>query len=212
MERCPFLHFIRPLPGEELNIKNICVYCGSSAGKNPAYAQAAATLAQEMCARNIGLVYGGAAVGIMGTVADAVLEAGGQAIGVIPKSLAIKELAHESLTELHVVASMHDRKAMMAELADGFIALPGGWGTLEEIFEILTWAQLGFHDKPCGLLNVERYYDGLIGFLDNSFEQQFVSELYRPMLMTAAEPVSLLDQFAVYQAPKVRKWMTEDEL
>jgi len=188
------------------------VYCGSSAGKNPAFAQAAVSLAQEMCKRDIGLVYGGAAVGIMGAVADAVLEAGGQAIGVIPKSLAVKEVAHENLTKLHVVASMHDRKAMMAELADGFIALPGGWGTLEEIFEILTWAQLGFHDKPCGLLNVERYYDGLIGFLDNSFEQQFVNELFRPMLMTSIEPMSLLDQFAVYQAPKVRKWMAEDEL
>ncbi len=195
-----------------MKIKNICVYCGSSSGKNPAFARAATALGQEMCKRDIGLVYGGAAVGIMGAVADAVLEAGGQAIGVIPKSLAIKEVAHENLTELHVVASMHDRKAMMADLADGFIALPGGWGTLEEIFEILTWAQLGFHDKPCGLLNTEGYYDGLIGFLDNSFEQQFVNELFRPMLMTSVEAVSLLDQFAVYRAPKVRKWMAEDEL
>jgi len=107
---------------------------------------------------------------------------------------------------------MHERKAMMADLADGFIALPGGWGTLEEIFEILTWAQLGFHDKPCGLLNIEGYYDGLIDFLENSFEQQFVSELYRPMLMRALEPTTLLDQFATYRAPKVRKWMAEDEL
>jgi len=195
-----------------LKIKNICVYCGSSSGKDPAFAAAAATLAQEMCKRNIGLIYGGAAVGIMGTVADAVLEAGGEAIGVIPKSLAVKEVAHENLTGLHVVASMHERKAMMADLADGFIALPGGWGTLEEIFEILTWAQLGFHDKPCGLLNIAGYYDGLIGFLDNSFEQKFVNELFRPMLMTSSEPASLLDKFAVYQAPKVRKWMAEDEL
>lgn len=195
-----------------MKIKNICVYCGSSSGKDPAFAAAAATLAQEMCKRNIGLIYGGAAVGIMGTVADAVLEAGGEAIGVIPKSLAVKEVAHENLTGLHVVASMHERKAMMADLADGFIALPGGWGTLEEIFEILTWAQLGFHDKPCGLLNIAGYYDGLIGFLDNSFEQKFVNELFRPMLMTSSEPASLLDKFAVYQAPKVRKWMAEDEL
>lgn len=195
-----------------MKIKNICVYCGSSAGKNPAFAQAAVTLAQAMCKRNIGLVYGGAAVGIMGVIADAVLEAGGEAIGVIPKSLAVKEVAHENLTGLHVVASMHDRKAMMAELADGFIALPGGWGTLEEIFEILTWAQLGFHDKPCGLLNIEGYYDDLIGFLDNSFEQQFVNELFRPLLMTATEPTSLLDQFSVYQAPKVRKWVADNEL
>ena len=148
----------------------------------------------------------------MGAIANAVLEAGGEVIGVIPKSLAVKELAHEGLSELHVVASMHERKSMMAELSDGFVALPGGWGTLEEIFEILTWAQLGFHDKPCGLLNIDGYYDGLIGFLENSFEQQFVNELCRPMLMTAREPKVLLDQFTTYQAPKVRKWMGEDEL
>lgn len=195
-----------------MKIKNICVYCGSSPGKNPAYSDAATSLAIALCNRGIGLVYGGGAIGVMGVIADAVLEAGGQAIGVIPKSLAVKEVAHDNLSELHVVASMHDRKAMMADLADGFIALPGGWGTLEEIFEMLTWAQLGFHDKPCGLLNIEGYYNGLIDFLENSFEQQFVSELYRPMLMKAQEPLALLDQFATYQAPKVRKWVGEDEL
>lgn len=151
-------------------------------------------------------------MGVMGAIADAVLAGGGEAIGVIPKSLAVKEVAHDKLNELHVVASMHERKAMMAELSDGFIALPGGWGTLEEIFEILTWAQLGFHHKPCGLLNIEGYYDGLIDFLENSFEQQFVNELCRPMLMKAHEPIALLDQFATYRAPKVRKWMGEDEL
>ncbi len=190
----------------------MCVYCGSSPGKSPAYGDAAVALAQELCARNIGLVYGGAAVGVMGTLADAVLEAGGEAIGVIPKSLAVKELAHDKLNELHVVASMHERKAMMEELADGFIALPGGWGTLEEVFEILTWAQLGFHDKPCGLLNTEGYYDQLLGFLENAFTQRFVNELYRPMLMQAESPAALLNQFATYRAPKVRKWMGEDDL
>jgi len=195
-----------------MSIKKICVYCGSSPGKNPAYSLAAEILADELCKRNIGLVYGGAAVGVMGVVADAVLAGGGEAIGVIPKSLAVKELAHDRLSELHVVASMHERKAMMAELSDGFIALPGGWGTLEEIFEILTWAQLGFHDKPCGLLNIEGYYDGLIGFLENAFNQEFVNQLYRPMLMTDRQPAGLLDQFSTYQAPKVRKWMGEDEL
>jgi len=195
-----------------LKIKKICVYCGSSPGKNPAFAQAAASLAREMCTRDIGLVYGGAAVGVMGVVADAVLKAGGEAIGVIPKSLAVKEIAHKNLAELHVVGSMHERKAMMAELADGFIALPGGWGTLEEIFEMLTWAQLGFHGKPCGLLNTEGYYDSLIEFLENAFAQQFVNKLYRPMLMTSAKPATLLDKFAFYRAPKVRKWMDEDEL
>ena len=148
----------------------------------------------------------------MGVIADAVLEAGGEAIGVIPKSLAIKEVAHQGLSKLHVVGSMHERKALMAELADGFIALPGGWGTLEEIFEILTWAQLGFHDKPCGLLNIEGYYNDLAGFLENAFDQQFVNELYRPMLMMSSEPASLLDRFAGYTAPKVRKWIGEGEL
>jgi len=194
-----------------MKIKKICVYCGSSPGKNPAYSIAASDLAKALCDRGIGLVYGGAAVGVMGAIADAVLEAGGEAIGVIPKSLAVKEVAHENLNELHVVASMHERKAMMADLADGFIALPGGWGTLEEIFEMLTWAQLGFHDKPCGLLNTEGYYDGLIGFLENAFEQQFVNELFRPILMQAYKPTDLLDQFATYRAPRVRKWMGEDE-
>ncbi len=195
-----------------MKIRKICVYCGSSPGKNPAFSLAASSLARVMCERGIGLVYGGAAVGVMGVLANAVLESGGQAIGVIPRSLAVKEVAHHNLTELHVVASMHERKAMMAELADGFIALPGGWGTLEEIFEILTWAQLGFHEKPCGLLNIEGYYDGLIGFLENAIEQQFVKEVCRPMLMQAHEPVALLDQFAEYRAPKVRKWVGEDEL
>ena len=165
-----------------------------------------------MCERGIGLVYGGAEVGVMGAIANAVLEAGGEAIGVIPRSLAVKEVAHTNLTKLHVVASMHERKAMMAELADGFIALPGGWGTLEEIFEILTWAQLGFHDKPCALLNIEGYYDDLFRFLENSFEQEFVNPLYRPMLIEAYDPGDLLDLFATYRAPKVRKWMGEDEL
>ena len=195
-----------------MKIRNICVYCGSSPGKNPAYLRAANRLAESLCERGIGLVYGGAAIGVMGAVANAVLEGGGRAVGVIPKSLAVKEVAHDSLTELHVVASMHDRKAMMAELADGFIALPGGWGTLEEIFEILTWAQLGFHQKPCGLLNAEGYYSGLIDFLEHPFEQQFVNELCRPMLMESRDPDTLLDQFAAYKAPKVRKWMGEDEL
>ena len=195
-----------------MTIRKICVYCGSSTGKEAAYTDAAVALAKALVERDIGLVFGGGAVGIMGKVSDAVLDAGGEVIGVIPKALAVKEVAHENLTQLHVVASMHERKAMMAELADGFIALPGGWGTLEEIFEMLTWAQLGFHDKPCGLLNVGGYYDHLVGFLENSFEQQFVNELYRPMLMKSDEPVQLLDQFASYQAPKVRKWMGEDEL
>jgi len=195
-----------------MSIKKICVYCGSSTGRNPAFAQTANALGHALCNRNIGPVYGGAAVGIMGRLADAVLEGGGEVVGVIPESLAIKEVAHANLNELHVVASMHARKAMMAELADGFVAMPGGWGTLDEIFEMLTWAQLGFHDKPCGFLNTAGYYDGLIAFLENAFAQQFVNELYRPILMTAQEPESLLDRFTTYQAPKVRKWVAAAEL
>lgn len=195
-----------------MKIEKICVYCGSSPGKNPAYADAAKGLAKELCTRDIGLVFGGGAVGIMGFVADAMLADGGEVIGVIPKALAKKEVAHYGLSELHVVSSMHERKAMMADLADGFIALPGGWGTLEEIFEMLTWAQLGFHEKPCGLLNIEGYFDGLIGFLENSFEQQFVKELYRPLLMKNDQPAELLNQFSKYKAPKVRKWMDEEDL
>ena len=195
-----------------MKIKRICVYCGSSPGKNPAYTLAAKSLANAMCERGIGLVYGGAAIGVMGAVADAVLAAGGEAIGIIPESLAVKEVAHENLTDLHVVASMHERKAMMADLSDGFVALPGGWGTLEEIFEILTWAQLGFHEKPCALLNIEGYYDNLIRFMENAFEQKFVNALCRPMLIKADEPAALLDQFAIYSAPRVRKWVGEDEL
>lgn len=195
-----------------MKIKNICVYCGSSPGLNPGFTQAAAMLGTTLAERDIGLIYGGAAVGIMGVVADAVLAGGGKATGVIPRALAVKEVAHQGLDELHVVGSMHERKAMMADLSDGFIALPGGWGTLEEIFEMLTWAQLGFHRKPCGLLNVDAYYDHLIGFLENAFAQQFVKELYRPILITADGPAKILDQFAVYKAPEVRKWMGEDEL
>jgi len=195
-----------------MKIRNICVYCGSSPGENPMYSSAASGLARELHNRGISLVFGGGAVGVMGIVADAMLDLGGEVIGVIPKALAKKEVAHYGLSELRVVTSMHERKAMMAELADGFIALPGGWGTLEEIFEMLTWAQLGFHEKPCGLLNVGGYYDNLVAFLENSFAQKFVKELYRPLLMTSDQPSALLDQFATYKAPKVRKWMDEDEL
>lgn len=193
-------------------LKRVCVYCGSSNGKNPAYVEAAADLGRALHKSGIGLVYGGAAVGVMGAIANAVLEAGGEAIGVIPKSLALQEVAHEHLTELHVVDTMHQRKAMMAELSDGFIALPGGWGTLEELFEILTWAQLGFHHKPCGLLNIEGYYDGLIEFLDTAFEQQFVKEVYRPMLLSADNADDLLRLYTNYNAPQVRKWVSEHQL
>jgi len=192
-------------------MKKICVYCGSSPGRNPAYQAAARELGKALVARGLGLVYGGASVGVMGSVADAVLEAGGEAIGVIPEALAVKEVAHPSLTEQHVVGSMHERKALMADLSDGFVALPGGWGTFEEIFEMLTWAQLGFHAKPCGLLNVAGYYDHLHAFLDKAITEQFVKSEYGPMVIVESEPTALLDRYAAYQAPQVRKWISREE-
>ena len=192
-------------------MKNICVYCGSNPGRLPEYRDAARLLGYEMAGRGLGLVYGGASIGVMGAVADAVLECGGQAVGVIPYSLATKEVSHDGLDELIVVDSMHERKAKMAELSDGFIALPGGWGTIEEIFEMLTWAQLGFHEKPCGLLNVAAYYDQLFAFLENAIEQQFVKEEYRPMIIMDEAPAVLLDRFDHYRAPKVKKWIGPEE-
>lgn len=192
-------------------MKRICVYCGSSPGRLPEYRQAARDLGHELASRGLGLVYGGASVGVMGAVADAVLEKGGSAIGVIPQALATKEVAHHGLDQLFVVSSMHERKAKMAELSDGFIALPGGWGTIEEIFEMLTWAQLGFHEKPCGLLNAAAYYDPLFSFLEQAIDEQFVKQEHRPMMMMEECPNVLLDRFETYRAPKVRKWLGPEE-
>jgi len=192
-------------------INSICVYCGSSPGRIEAYGSAGCALAKSLVSRNIRLVYGGAGIGIMGMVADQVLKLGGQAIGVIPKALAHKEVAHKNLTELHVTQSMHERKMLMAELSDGFIALPGGIGTLEELFEIWTWAQLGFHNKPCGLLNVEGYYDSLIGFLDHVLAEQFVKKEHHAMLIVETNPDALLDHYINYQPPAVRHWVGKDE-
>ena len=192
-------------------MKSVCVYCGSSPGKSPRYREAARDLGHEMVARGLDLVYGGAGIGVMGAVADAVLERGGAVTGVIPYSLSTKEVAHDGLTELIVVSSMHERKAKMADLADAFVALPGGWGTCEEIFEMLTWAQLGFHEKPCGLLNVAGYYDSLFAFLEHAVVERFVREEYRPMMIMEDDPAALLDRFAVYQAPRVRKWLGPEE-
>jgi uncharacterized protein (TIGR00730 family) len=164
-----------------------------------------------MVARGLDLVYGGASVGVMGAVADAVLERGGSVTGVIPYSLSSKEVAHSGLDELIVVGSMHERKASMAELADAFVALPGGWGTCEEIFEMLTWAQLGFHEKPCGLLNAAAYYDPLFAFLEHAIDEGFVREQYRPMMIMEEDPARLLDRFEAYQAPRVKKWIGPEE-
>lgn len=192
-------------------MKNICVYCGSSPGRLDVYADGARALAQALVARDLGLVYGGASIGLMGLVADTVLQLGGRAVGVIPHALARKEVAHHGLTELHITQSMHERKTLMAELSDGFIAMPGGIGTFEEIFEIWTWAQLGIHAKPCGLLNVAGYFDALTMFLDHATQEQFLKPQHRAVLIVEQEPVALLDRFASYQPPSVQKWLAAGE-
>jgi|TARA_B110000879_G_scaffold139212_1_gene181452 uncharacterized protein (TIGR00730 family) len=189
-------------------MKKLCVFCGASMGRNPAYAKAARSLARSLATNGITLVYGGASVGIMGQLADAALEAGGQVIGVMPQELVDREVSHLGLTELKVVGSMHERKAMMAELSDGFIALPGGLGTLEELFEVLTWAQLRFHSKPCGLLNAVGYYDRLISFLDHSVDEKFIKPAHREMLIVNDDPMALLRAFETYSPPSKDKLKT----
>ncbi|MBV1881879.1 MAG: TIGR00730 family Rossman fold protein [Pseudomonadales bacterium] len=188
-------------------MKKVCVYCGSSPGKSPEYIASAKELANELVTRNIGLVYGGASVGIMGELADTVLAGGGEVIGVIPQSLVDKEVSHSGLTELRVVKSMHERKAIMAEISDGFIALPGGLGTIEELFEVLTWSQLGLHKKPCALLNVKQYYSSLCSFLDHAVDEQFVKPNHREMLLVEKRSSKLLDAMESYKSPSVDKWM-----
>lgn len=192
-------------------MKSICVYCGSSPGRIAAYSDAAKSLAAALVERNIRLVYGGASVGIMGMLADRIMALGGEVIGVIPEAIVKMEVAHDNLTELHVTGSMHERKMLMAELSDGFIALPGGIGTLEEIFEIWTWAQLGFHGKPCGLLNVAGYFDGLITFLDHASTEQFIKPKHRSMLIVEQQAEAMLDRFAGYLPPAVEHWVDRDE-
>ena len=182
-------------------MKRLCVFCGSAMGRQTAYADAARALATALLDRGLGLVYGGGSVGLMGTIADAVLAGGGEVIGVLPKGLARKELAHDGLTELHVVGSMHERKALMASLADGFVALPGGLGTLEEILEVLTWAQLGIHRKPVGLVDVEGYWTGLVALLRHAVGEGFVRPEYASLLLVEPVPAALLDRFAAWRPP-----------
>ncbi|MCK9604953.1 MAG: TIGR00730 family Rossman fold protein [Methylomonas sp.] len=182
-------------------IKSICVYCGSSPGRRDVYLASAKALAESLVNRKLRLVYGGAGIGIMGALADHVLQLGGEVVGVIPKALSHKEVAHPRLTELHITASMHERKMKMAELADGFIALPGGIGTFEELFEIWTWAQLGIHSKPCGLLNVDGYYDALLSFLEHARTEQFVKPLHHSLLMVETDCDVLLSRYEDYQSP-----------
>ena len=192
--------------------KNICVYCGSNPGHDPSYLQAAIAMGTAIAQRGYGLVYGGSNVGLMGAVADAALAAGGEVIGVLPQVLKDKELAHLGLTRLELVDSMHTRKTRMAELSDGFVTLPGGAGTLEEIAEMWTWAQLGFHDKPMGFLNVNGFYDHLRAFVENTVTQGFVREPHVRMLAFDADPDALLDGFETYVAPVVVKWVEKAEL
>ena len=172
----------------------VCVYCGSSFGAKPAYAEATKQLAIALAERNLRVVYGGASAGLMGLLADTVLEHGGQVEGVIPRVLVDREVAHRGLTELHVVESMHERKAKMAELSDGFVALPGGIGTLEELIEVYTWSYLGIHDKPLGLVNTDGYYDGLTAFLDHSVSEGFLRPQTRASLLVAPAPAALVDE------------------
>ena len=185
----------------------ICVYCGSSPGRDPAYVAAAHAMGRSLAERGLGLVYGGGHVGLMGAVADAALAAGGEVVGVIPQALADREIAHRGLTELRVVGSMHERKLLMAELSSGFVALPGGMGTLEELFEVYTWTQLGLHAKPLGLLNAGRYYDGLVAFLDHAVAERFVTREHRAMLVVGTEPGAILDAFAGWRPPDRPKWI-----
>jgi uncharacterized protein (TIGR00730 family) len=192
-------------------VRRVCVYAGSNPGSDPAYAEAAAAFAATMAERGIGLVYGGGKVGLMGVLADTMLARGGEAIGVMPQSLIDREIGHPGLTELKVVDSMHERKALMAELSDAFVAVPGGIGTLEELIEVYTWSQLGIHDKACGVLNVKGYYDHLAALLDHAVAEGFLRPQHRAVLSVASEPVELLDRLAAYEAPTVGKWLELDE-
>lgn len=192
-------------------MKRVCVFAGSNGGKRPEYLAAARDLGRVLAARRMGVVYGGARVGLMGALADEALVGGTAVIGVIPEALVAKEVAHQGLTELRVVKSMHERKAMMADLADGFVALPGGWGTVEEFFEVLTWSQLGFHRKPCGLLNIAGYFDRLLEFVDHGVEEGFVRREQRSTISVAGSAAELLDVMAAYQAPVVEKWIKRSE-
>ena len=182
-------------------LRRLCVYAGSNAGARPAYADAAAALARELAARGVGLVYGGGKVGLMGVLADAVLAAGGEAIGVIPHALVDREVAHAGLTDLRVVGSMHERKALMAELAGGFVAVPGGIGTLEELIEVLTWSQLGIHAKPCAVLNIAGYFYALTTFLDHAVAEGFLTQAHRDTIMVESEPGVLLERLRAYEKP-----------
>ena len=190
-----------------MRFKRICVFCGSSPGGRPSYREAAQSLGQELARREIELVYGGGCVGLMGVLADAVMGAGGRVVGVIPAALVAREVAHRGLSELRVVASMHERKATMAEMADAFIALPGGFGTFEEFCEIITWTQLGLHRKPHGLLNVEHFYDPLLALFDHAVAERFIQPEYRQLVKVAGTPSDLIGILERTEMPAVEKWI-----
>jgi uncharacterized protein (TIGR00730 family) len=195
-----------------MELQRVCVFCGSSVGARPDYADAARALGAELAARAIGLVYGGSHLGLMGAVADACRSAGGEVIGVIPGSLVEAEVAHTGLDDLRIVSTMHERKALMADLSDGFVALPGGFGTLEEFCEVLTWSQLGLHSppKPCGLVDVAGFFGPLIALFDSAVDQGFLRPENRRLVLAAADPSSMLDALAVWQAPPpIRKWVDQ---
>ena len=196
----------------QLHFHRLCVFCGSSKGARENYLHAAQQLGRELAARNIELVYGGGNVGLMGAVANAVLAAGGCVTGVITEHLTTFEIGHLDIQDLRVVKTMHERKALMAELTDGFIAMPGGIGTYEEFFEVLTWAQLGIHSKPCALLNVDGFYDPLLSLLDHAVEERFVRAAHRDLIVVESEPAALLDRMAKYHAPHVHKWIDKSTL
>jgi uncharacterized protein (TIGR00730 family) len=194
-----------------MNFQKICVFCGSNLGTNPVYQSAAADLGRLLVARDIELVYGAGNIGLMGVLADSVLAAGGRVIGVIPESLVAREVAHQGLTKLHVVKSMHERKALMSDLSDGFIALPGGYGTFEEFCEVVTWSQLGIQAKPCGLLNVSGYYDPLLELFDRAVSEGFLPEHNRKLVLADTEPEQLLERMARFQSPEGHKWIRDSE-
>jgi uncharacterized protein (TIGR00730 family) len=187
--------------------RRICVFCGSSLGARPSYAEAAVSLGRYLAAHRIGLVYGGGKLGLMGALADSALAAGGEVIGIMPRALVEKEISHQGLTELRVVESMHERKAQMADLADAFITLPGGYGTFEEFCEVLTWTQLGLQRKPCGILNVDGYYDQLLALFDHAVAEKFLKPANRQIVLADTEPEILVRRLLEYQAPVVEKWI-----
>ena len=195
-----------------LMFKRICVFCASSLGSEPKFTDLAREFAQELLSQKLGLVYGGATVGLMGVLADTVMAGGGEVHGVIPDALFSKEVPHSGITQLHTTQTMHERKQIMYDLADGFVALPGGLGTLDELCEVLSWAQLGLHQKPIGLVNAHGYFDGLLSFLDQAVDKQLMSEKHRRLLIVESHPQNLLGKFREYQAEPMEKWIEEGEL